>query len=247
MPEKILTYILLPPGGIVLLIFLGLFLVWKKKKAGWALLLASAFLLYLLSLPPVADILLYPLERPYFETPKANAQAIVVLGGGSYRRCGDSFCLTESSLKRVLKAYLLWRESGLPILVSGGRLRESFPTEAEKMEALLHQLGVREVLREEKAINTRGEAREVGKLLKERGWNRIYLVTSAFHMKRALFAFRSRGIGAIPAATDFRSEMGGFPLLPNSKALDNSFIALHEYLGIVYYRLRAWLLPGSAP
>ncbi len=247
MVEKVLTYLFLPPGGIVVLLLSSYFLIGGDRRAGKALLLASAIFLYLLSLPPTANLLLYPLESPYFKSPRTRAQVIVVLGGGSYDRCGGEVCLTESSLKRVLKAFLLWRKTGLAVLVSGGHLKKNSPTEAEKMEALLRRLGVKEILKEERAINTREEAREVGRILKERGWNRVYLVTSAFHMGRALFAFRSRGIDAVPVATDFRSGMGGFPLLPNSKALDNSFIALHEYLGIVYYRLRAWLSSENAP
>ncbi len=247
MPEKILTYVFLPPGGILLLMLVAWFFTREKTRLPGLLLLGSTLLLYLLSIPPVSRALLYPLEEPYFVQSEAPAEAIVILGGGAYGRCGDFLCLSESSLKRALRGYFLWKKTELPVIVSGGRLRGSSPTEAEKMENFLRRLGVKEIIREEKAINTRGEAVEVGKILRARGWKRVYLVTSAFHMKRSIFAFRSRGIEAIPVATDFRSGMQGFPLLPSTRALDNSFIALHEHSGLVYYRLRAFLLPGGGP
>ncbi len=247
MVEKILTYILFPPGGFVIALGISLFLWPRKPKVARALIVLTTLSLYLLSISPVAKLLLSPLEKPYQGMPKGKGDVIVVLGGGAYAHCKGEICLSCSSTKRIVRAYLLWKRTPLPVIVSGGRLRKFHRSEAEIMEEALKALGVKEVIREESSINTRQEAEEVGKIMREHGWSRAYLVTSAFHMRRAVFSFTARGIKVLPVATDFRASSQAFPLLPSTKALDDSFIALHEYAGLFYYWLRKILLPGNGP
>ncbi len=247
MPEKLLTYLFFPPGGFLILIGISLWL-WNKRP-GFAriLVLLTGLSLYLLSISPISNLLLLPLERPYRETFSGKADVIVVLGGGAEEGCAGEIRLTGTSTKRVLKAYMLWKKTHLPLVVSGGKLREGDWPEARYMEEVLKKLGVMDVLRGERAINTRQEAEEVKKIMGAYGWKTAYLVTSAFHMKRAVFAFRAHGVKVIPVATDFRSSSSSFFFLPSTKSLDDSFIALHEYAGLLYYWMRKVLLSGNGP
>ena len=91
------------------------------------------------------------------------------------------------------------------------------------------------------------------KMLGDLGIRRVFLVTHAWHMPRALEVFEKAGVDAVPAPTGFvhkdpiragfgfedRSTYGDW--LPNAGALLKSYFALHEYLGRVWYRLRDWL------
>ncbi len=118
--------------------------------------------------------------------------------------------------------------------------------EAPAMATFMHDLGVPEaaMLMESESRTTRENAVLTEKMLRERGTNRILLVTSAMHMPRALATFRKLGIDAIPAPTDFEAEPpSGYWLLrwlPDTDALDKSSRAMKEYLGMWVYRWRGW-------
>ena len=75
-------------------------------------------------------------------------------------------------------------------------------------------------------------------ILKEAGVSRIVLVTQAFHMPRAVRLFRSAGLEVIPAPTDFKTDddasIGFGSLIPRASAMQNSYYALHEWLGIAW-------------
>jgi uncharacterized SAM-binding protein YcdF (DUF218 family) len=100
--------------------------------------------------------------------------------------------------------------------------------------------------------NTAEEARDIGTLGKQRGWTRVLLVTSAFHMPRSLASFRKRsGLTVIPVPCDYQlpsrayygqSSLGNtlLGLIPDAGALYLSSVALKEHLGLAVYRLRGW-------
>jgi uncharacterized SAM-binding protein YcdF (DUF218 family) len=113
------------------------------------------------------------------------------------------------------------------------------------MRNLLVELRVprERILLEEQSRNTRENAVHSADLLKARGFETVLLVTSAFHMRRALAAFRAVGVEAIPAPTDFRrsaSKPGVLAWLPDAEALQRSTIGIKEYLGFWVYRWRGW-------
>jgi len=99
------------------------------------------------------------------------------------------------------------------------------------------------------SLITATDASKAREALEERGMQRVLLVTSATHMRRALAVFRKAGIDAVPAPTD-HEEMecpkppAGrrvvFVYLPNADALARSTKAVNEYVGMVWYRLRSW-------
>ena len=265
--SQIANHLVLPPGLFVLLLCAALLLVRRaglqenaralpgRTAALRGVLAAAVLLLYLLSLPPVAAGLLAPLETAYPGRPPASfadgahdeaaAQAVVVLGGGTVPSSPDEpggASLSGTSLKRLLFAHRIRRRTGLPLIISGGSpelRRGTLPAEAEIGAALLKSLGAAPTgtLTETESRSTFENAREVAALFSSR---RIILVTSAYHMPRSVRTFRSRGFQVFPAPTDYQSERGPLSLgdlLPSMEALHDSYRALHEYAGSVWYEL----------
>jgi uncharacterized SAM-binding protein YcdF (DUF218 family) len=150
----------------------------------------------------------------------------------------------------VLHAARLYRAGKAPVvIVSGGRMPWSHSplTEAEAMAELLREWGVPDaaILFEDAGRTTYEGAVRTRALLDERGLDSVLLVTSASHMPRALATFRSLGIAAEPAATDYPSYSAdrapGFGWVPNAEALVATQRAFKEVLGAQVYRWRGWI------
>ncbi len=229
--KKLLSNLILPPG-LFILVFLTVALLERKRRATYYICVISAILLYLLSIEPVKDALLTPLEKKYPVPKKFSADVIVVLGGGSY----SSGVLKEDSMKRLLTGTLLHRETGLPIILSGGA---SLLPDAEIMKSFLLDLGVdrKSIITEVESRDTKENAMFVKRICKDRGYRRIVLVTSAYHMPRAVLSFEKEGMDVIPYPTDFKRDMryNLFSFLPKMGVLDDSIKALREYLGTLVY------------
>lgn len=241
--------LLLPPALQLGLAAVAL-LLWHRYRRTAVLLFCLAWLsLLLLSLPSVAASLFKWLEKPYLEqriSQQPAAEAVVVLGGGRLRNLpeysGDQ--VGYHALWRLRYAAKLARDLDLPVVVSGGTV---YPyeqlTEAQLAKAVLQdELGIESVWLEGGSRNTWQNAQNTATLLADKGLGRILLVTHAYHMRRAEYAFNQAGISLIePAPTGFFStDTGGWwnDWLPQAYALHRSRIALHEYLGLLFYRLR---------
>ena len=249
MIARMLGELLLPPTNIIVLLVLGLW--WRRywPKLAHTLLLAGAGLLLLLSLPLVADVLCRQLERyPPLTAEQAatpDADAIVVLAGG-WRRAEEYGGATVNgfSLERLTYGVWLHRRNGLPLAVTGGRVKGAQQAaEADLMAVVLEdefQIEPRWV--ETGSRNTAENAANTVALLEKAGVGRILLVTHAFHMPRALPAFEARGIEVIAAPMGFYASrdfrFSGYMLFPSTKALGRSYLALHELLGRAWYQLR---------
>jgi uncharacterized SAM-binding protein YcdF (DUF218 family) len=237
-----LLFVLLLAGGIALLAV-------RKRAAALWLISATAALLLLLSLPAVRYVVLRPLERawPPFPSNPPAVDAIVALGAGVRQGAADmpgELGLTEDSRARVVYAAILHRRLGVPIIVSGGTTwQERFArSEAEVAAAILVSLGVPEadVLQEGASRTTWENASGVLKLLRARGMTRIALVTSAVHMPRAILAFSRFGIDCVPAPTLYLAQTSrptAVDFLPSFESLQEIFVGLREYLGIVFYEI----------
>jgi len=137
----------------------------------------------------------------------------------------------------------LFRGTHTPILVSGGNVFDTRQSEAELMRnSLINDFGVAVKWTETRSRNTWENAVFSGRILRAAGIRRIYLVTHASHMARARMAFQKTGLQIIPAPMGFTNLTGETPLLldllPDHKALDASSRCLHEWLGMLWYRLR---------
>lgn len=175
--------------------------------------------------------------------PVAADAIVIVLAGGMAGNPldADAARLSESSLRRVLSAARLAKQSPSAHFVLSGGGRKTV-READLMRTLMMGLGVSpdRLSLERESLNTWENATKTAQLLSERAprGRPLYLLTSAMHLPRAAATFRKAGIDACPIAADRRRE----PLewesawLPNPQALLNSFLALHEVIGLVAYR-----------
>jgi uncharacterized SAM-binding protein YcdF (DUF218 family) len=154
---------------------------------------------------------------------------IVVLCGG----CRYSGQLSEMTRARVEHGVRLFRQGLAPrIILSGGRWAPHRPPCAPRMHAHALALGVgpEDILVEDRSTRTSENAREVARLLREHGASAILLVTSPVHMRRARLSFEKQGVHVSCAPTPYRAHDALF-----AKEV------LHEYVGLVYYRLRGWI------
>ena len=242
---KALSSALLPPLNLLLLAGIGLLLVLFRRRTGLALLAVSLAGLFLLSMPVVATTLAGLLEHRLLDHSEnlGNAQAIVILGAGSYPAApeygGDT--VSAATLERVRWGARLHRLSGLPIMVSGGSPSGTSTSEAAQMKATLDQdFRVEVKWLEEKSINTFESARYAGQQLANAKINRIALVTHALHMRRARLFFEHAGIHVIEAPTGFSTlrPPGILNFLPSSQGLELSYSFVHEVLGLGWYHVR---------
>ena len=202
----------------------------RESMAGTRLLkifwvLAFALMICALFLISKSGSLLFAalLERsvPPFSTPQANAaQAIVVLTGAK---------------ASMLEAARLHRQTGLPVLASGGdgeaaaiknHLEKNLQTPVEWAEG--------------NSFNTEQNARFSADVLAKAQVRKIILVTHALHMRRAQAMFVDQGIEVVPAPTNFSGwpEFRWRDFLPSNEGRKLAKSALHEVFGLAFYKLR---------
>lgn len=249
---KALALLLTPPGVIVGAAFLGFLIqIWWRGFGNIIVGLCIAALL-VLSLPLTGKQLLasveasvQPLPPLSAEEAKQQAGAIIVLGGGRYADAPEYGVDTvnKSALERLRYAARLHRATGLPLLVSGGALFGEKTPEAVLMQAVLEEdFQIKPKWVEKKSHTTFENAKYSKKILGDAGINRIYLVTHAWHMRRTMWAFESMGFKVTAAPMGFatltKEERGILGYLPSAKGLALSSAALHERLGLLWYKLR---------
>lgn len=234
---------ILPPASPLLIIVLGLLLIAPLPVAGYGLGFLGVVTLYLLSTSAVAYWLVDLLQSryPILTDVPPDAQVIVVLGGGRNRDAdeygGDT--VEQFTLERLRYAERLQRATGLPILVSGGRLYDEPRSEAGLMkEALEQDFKTKVTWTEGHSRDTFENAINTVRLLREQRLERVLLVTHGWHMARAVWSFEQAGLQVVPAPTTYDYPQRLHRLLPSYRALYKSSNALSEYLAIAWYRVR---------
>lgn len=243
----LLKNLFIPPTSLLLLLFIA-WLGWRRwPRFSRALLGVSLLLLWVLSLPVVGGGLLGLLEakyQPVTADPERlrEAQAIVVLGGGRNpdAREYDGDTVNGRSLARLRYGALLHRESGLPVLLTGGRVHQRDRiSEAQLMaDVMKKEFHLPVAWQEDDSRTTAENARNSAEILRRQQIGTVLLVTHAWHMPRAAGAFASEGLEVIPAPMGFTDVEQGNLLnwLPSPAALQSSYFALHEWLGGLVYQ-----------
>lgn len=240
---------LLPPLSLLLLLALGIFLFYRRSAVAKTLLLAGFGLLWIMSTPYFAEGALHLLEAhtTALDSRHQSADAIVILGGGSYfyapEYAGQN-TIGEASLVRLRYGAKLQRETGKPILVTGGKPLGNSVSEAQQMRVVLEEdfhVPVRWI--EDGSDNTFENALYSFRLLQSAGIHKIYLVTHAWHMPRSADIFRRAGFEIIEAPTAFttRYEIDLLAFLPRAESLHDSKIFVHELIGMLWYRLKLYI------
>jgi len=243
---NVISSLLLPPLSLLLMLALGIILLYRRSKLAKPLILTAFGLLWIASTPYFAESALHSLEAqttPLTIQPQ-SADAIVILGGGTYFRApeyGGQDTVNEHTLLRLRYGAQLHRETGKPILATGGNpLGNSIP-EAQQMRATLEQdFHVPVQWTEESSGNTLENAHNSLLILKKAGISRIYLVTHAWHMPRSAEVFRRAGFDVIEAPTAYttRYQIDLLTFLPRPESLRDSKIFIREVIGLSWYRLK---------
>ena len=238
-PLKVATGIVANPLLMSALIaIIGLLLRRARPRGGRALMVAGALLAYLASTSWVGDALLAPLENQYppFDVTRApEVSDIVVLGSGFEPRdhIPVTGALDGAGLARIVEGVrLATLRPGTRLLVSGGA-PPGYSAGAHGYAQLAGDLGIAgsAVVVLDHALNTAQEAHDVAAVL---GHAPFILVTSAYHMPRAMRLMRRAGANPVPAPTEqlHRAGLEPFGLFPGSHGLRKTEAALHEYLGL---------------
>jgi uncharacterized SAM-binding protein YcdF (DUF218 family) len=250
---QIVKSLILPPGLFVLATLLGLGL--RRRLVGKLLLFSALASLYLLSTPFVAGELMSSLKlSPALKADSVQtdvADAIVVLGGAVYLDApeygGDT--IGGAMLERIRYTAWLHHRTNLPVIITGSN------TEAEAAaKALKQEFWVDSILALENHSRTTWDNAVNTKAVLERfNISKIILVTSAWHMPRAIDSFNRVGIYPMPAPTAFSptqlppNKLSSW--LPTITSLNDSHWALHEHIGNVWYHTREIIthLPDGTP
>ncbi|HKW80504.1 MAG TPA: YdcF family protein [Casimicrobiaceae bacterium] len=234
--KAVLKTLVLPPTGPLLVALAGLALLHRRFHLATRLAWIGVLSLAVLSMPAVAVLLLQLLKppAPFDRAEAGDAHAIVILGGGIRHDApeygGDT--LNALTLERVRYGARLARETGLPLLVTGGSTYGGTPEAHLMREALQREFGLSARWAEDRSRTTHESARNSAALLRAAGIGRVVLVAHAFDMRRARAEFAAAGIATVPAATGLPSR--GPPrlidYLPGIGGLEGSYYALYEIL-----------------
>lgn len=234
--RKVLTTLVLPPLGPLVLAFAGLMLLASRPRLGRALAWLGCTSLLLLSMPVVAYSLLGALDDsgPLDLDRARTAQAIVIPSGGIHRNAPEYGGDTVGQLTLERARYGAWvaRRTGLPVLVSGGVVFSGTPEAQLMRRTLADEFGVEVKWMEDRSRNTRENALRSAEILRGAAVRRVVLISHGFDMRRARAEFEAAGLEVVPAPTlitDFTFEGPG-DLVPGAGSLLRSYYALYELL-----------------
>ena len=245
-----------PIVWILALLVMGIILAKypRKKpysKLGWLVVLAGTLALYLFSLGPISNLLVYSLECKCCSPPAevlGTLDMVVILGEGVYP--SNTFReypeVTGVSYSRLFNGSKVFKQSSaVKLAVCGGGPIQTGETGGEVMRNLLVEFGVEEsaIIAETESNNTMENATELAKLLGHTEKSRIGLVTSALHMPRSEKVFRrvfcEDTIVPIPVNYLYvPPEWNIASIIPSERALLKSAYAVHEWIGMVWYSIR---------
>jgi uncharacterized SAM-binding protein YcdF (DUF218 family) len=242
--KKILTPFIMPPGiFIVLLICAAVWLFFKRHwKTGFFNLL-TGFLMWTLSVSPVSDSMFRFLESGLKIPEAPSGDVIVLLGGGISDGTPDLSGIgapSEDMSGRIITAVRLQKRLDIPIIVSGGSVFKGRKAEAVVVKRFLIDLGVpsAKIIAEDRSRDTIENAKYTMEICKKLNYKKPILVTSAYHMKRAIMSFQKVGIDALPVPANFKTwenkKYGWESYLPGG--FDGSATAFREYLGLIFYK-----------
>jgi len=245
--KKLVTPFILPPGLFILALLLsGFFLIfWHRRKIGvFNLVIGSLFWIFCSA--PFSNFLMSGLESKFQIPQNVKGDVIVLLGGGSIDNVPDFSGYgipTDRMIGRIVTTVRLQKYLNIPIIVSGGKANQNRSSGALIAKRFLIDLGVEEgqIVIEEKSRDTYENAKYTREICLRNGYKNPILVTSASHLKRSLLSFRKIGIDIVPYPANFKSKgvrnYHLYSYLPRSSSLMTTSDALHEYLGILFYKL----------
>jgi uncharacterized SAM-binding protein YcdF (DUF218 family) len=246
--KKLITPFIIPPGFFVsVLLISGALLFFRRRRRGTGIFsLGIGLLLWIFCSAPFSNFLMGGLESDYHLPHNVQGDVIILLGGGIIDNVPDLSGIgvpTDRMLGRIVTAVRLQKKLNLPIIVSGGKVYQSKRSEAPIVRRFLIDLGVEkeQIIIEENSRDTYENAKYTKELCLQNNYKNPILITSAYHMKRSLLSFKKVGLNARPYPANFKSKRIGHlrwhHYLPQLGSLTTTADALHEYLGLIFYKL----------
>ena len=253
--SKVLDIFLAPLSWGLLFVGLGLVLQRRRARLARGLGVLGLAVLYAFSTEAVSSALMRATEEGAVTTfrPDVTYDAVIVLGGGLDPAATEVSGRPEynAAAERLLRGYELLREGRAhKVLISGGSLdpRPEAVVEADVLSRQLQAWGIpaERIVLEGKSRNTRENAVESERLVREHGWKTLLLVTSAAHMPRAAGCFAAVGLRPDMLPVDVRTSatpLRRMSWLPRAGNLGQSTDALRELVGRIVYERRGWSVP----
>jgi uncharacterized SAM-binding protein YcdF (DUF218 family) len=251
-----LSFFEVPSNLIALAPLIGGLLFMLNRRAGVIVGCLSVALVVVTALGPIGNLLLTPLEQCYADGnyPKENIEGIIVLGG-SYDTVSHGYLSTivleEDTEPMAVVPDLARRYPQAKIIFSGGTGSNAGPiNEALIVKGFFISFGIapERIVVEDRSQTTRENAQFTANLIRPSLLSRWLLVTSAYHMPRAMGTFRKAGFNVLAFPVGFRTHGWREMWWPDPEAADNwrrLDIAAHEWIGLSYYKLRGYSDVGS--
>jgi uncharacterized SAM-binding protein YcdF (DUF218 family) len=258
--SKLLGVVALPSNLVMLVGLMGAALLFtRRKRLGQRMMIASLFTLAVAGWSPLGNWLMAPLEDRFPAWRDAGAQdsiiGIIILGGAvspEVSNARGSVAINEAAERITVAADLARRFPSARIIFSGGSGKLfGGAAEADFVLPVFESFGIarERVTLERRSRNTAENARFTKELVQPKAGERWLLVTSAYHMPRSIGVFRNEGFAVDAYPVDWRTAGAADAVRPfgaMSAGLGRTDAALHEWLGLLAYRLTgrtAKLLP----
>jgi uncharacterized SAM-binding protein YcdF (DUF218 family) len=241
---KILVKSLLIPPGIFIMVAMGYggWCLARKHYLRGGAMLAMGILAWGLAIAPLADALLKPLEKGLTLPKDPTGDVVIVLDAGTNSERPDAMGKggpSQTTLARLVAGARLSRNLQIPVLFSGRGNSLDAASTSGIVERYLIDLGIApsRIIIENNSKNTYENAVFSTAICREKGFSQPILVTSGYHMKRAVQIFNDQDMRVLPFPLNLDTWKGKSysweSYLPGN--FQRSAIALREYLGLLYY------------
>ena len=258
--SKMVWFLASPANLLIALGVVGAGLLFTRwRRAGRAIAVVAALGLLLIGFSPFGKLIVRPLEERFPATvgDERPVDGIIILGGGIGLARGQ-VVFNDLASRMTIGAELAHRHPRARIVFAGGDgslMAEHGRTEADAAEVFLRAAGIagERLVMEGRSRNTRENALFTRELVQRPPSERWLLVTSAFHMPRAIGCFRAVGLDLEAYPVDYRTEGDGRDLRPFGHMFNGmrlTDLAAKEWLGLIVYRLAGYttdILPGPSP
>ncbi|WP_461205771.1 YdcF family protein [Clostridium sp. DL1XJH146] len=233
---------LLPPGIIIVFLAILSFISFRKKHKISKFILVATIALYLFSIPLVGEFLIGSLEKEYFPPENPSGDVIIMLGAGATLdtpNVNGKGHLSGYAANRLLTVAQLYKKLDVPIILSGGQVFGFTGKEADIAKEILIGIGIPEekIITEGKSLNTTQNAQYTKEIIMQYEFRDPIVVTSAFHMPRAVKQFEKVDVQVEGYPTDYQTNINKrysfYDFIPSASSINYSSLAIKEYIGIL--------------
>ncbi len=252
--QKFVSNMLISPGIFIIILIIVFKRSFSKKSRGngKVLLAATIVVIYLLSIEPVKDKLVQPLEMRYLPITRAQLEELdcyVILGGGIYDNAPKSLSFatgspSKAALSRVIEGVRLYKRYPKKIIITGGIVYNGKKSEGSVYKELMVDLGVpgSDIIIEGRSKTTEENAKFTKGVMGKNGYKKAALITSATHMKRSKYIFEKYGVEVVPAPTGYisgyKDSYGMDSYFPDANNFVDIRSAVWEYIGLIFYKIK---------